>query len=97
MELRVPLGTNTGCNVRAGFRAPDLCGLSGGYSPFAQTQAERLASGDPRLSLQERYRDHQGFVAAMKFAARDLVAERFLLQEDANLYAISAFMSNVLR
>jgi hypothetical protein len=97
MELRVPLGTNTGWNVRAGFRAPDLCGLSGGYSPFAQTQAERLASGDPRLSLQERYRDHQGFVAAMKFAARDLVAERFLLQEDANLYAISAFMSNVLR
>ena len=58
---------------------------------------ERLANGDPRLSLQERYGDHQGFVAAMKFAARDLVAERFMLQEDANQFAISAFTSNVLR
>jgi len=97
IELRVPLGTNTGWNVRTGIRAPDLCGLSGGFSPFAQTQAERLANGDPRLSLQERYGDHQGFVAAMKFAARDLVAERFMLQEDANQFAISAFTSNVLR
>jgi hypothetical protein len=51
----------------------------------------------PRLSLQELYGDHQGFVAAMKFAARDLIAERFMLPEDANLFAIRAFMSNVLR
>jgi len=94
---RAPIGTNVGWNIRSGSRAPDLCSLSGSFFPFAATMAQRLASGDSRLSLQERYGDHQGFVAAVKFAARDLVAERFMLQEDANLVAITAFMSDVLR
>ncbi len=55
LQIRAPLGTNTGWNVRTGFRAPDLCGLSGSFIPFATTKAERLAKGDPRRSLQERY------------------------------------------
>ncbi len=98
MEIRVPLGTNTGWNVRApGARAPNLCGLNGSFIPFAKTKAERLASGDPRRSLEERYQDHAGFVKAVRKAAMDLVHDRFLLQEDADTWIKAAEASNVLR
>jgi len=56
VTLRAPLGTYTGWNVRAdGFSQGDACDLTGGYIPFAKTVADRQASGDHRLSLQERY------------------------------------------
>src|SRR5205823_3434254 len=85
MEIRVPLGTNTGWNVRApGFRAPNLCALSGSFTPFAKTKAERQATGDPRKSLEERYTDHERYVRAVEKAAKDLMKEGFLLQEDAD-------------
>ena len=97
-ELTVATATYTGWNVRAqGFRSPDLCGLNGMYLPLAKTQAERLASGDPRLSLQERYGDHQHYAALVKAAAVDLVSQRLMLQEDANNSALAAFLSDVLR
>lgn len=63
----------------AGRFEDGLCSLSGTYVPFAQIRAERLATGDVRPSLQERYQNHDGYVAAV---AR-LVAQRFLLPEDA--------------
>jgi hypothetical protein len=97
MWTRAPLGTNVGWNVRAGFRAPDLCGLSGSFVPFAETKAERLASGDSRKSLEERYKDHSGFVRAVERAARRLVHERFLLEEDAQRFIDAAEASDVLR
>src|SRR6266568_7625258 len=80
IEARVPLGTSTGWNIRTpAHRGPNLCGLTGSYFPFATTKAERVADGDPRLSLQELYGDHSGFVNAVKTAAHQLVEERFLL------------------
>jgi hypothetical protein len=98
MEIRVPLGTNVGWNVRApGFMAPNLCALSGSYIPFETTRADRLASGDPRRSLEERYKTHEGYVRAVEQAARRLVREGFLLEEDANLYISAAEASDVLR
>jgi len=98
MEVRAPLGTNTGWNIRAaGSRAPNLCGLSGSYFPFATTRAERVAAGDPRKSLQERYHNHEGYVRAVEKAARDLMRERLLLQEDADRFIDAAQASNVLR
>ncbi len=98
MQIRVPLGTTTGWNIRApGHRSPDLCGLTGSYIPFAQTKAQRLASGDPRLSLEERYTDHAGFVRAVRKAADELVRERFLLQVDADGFISAAEASNVLK
>jgi len=96
MEVRVPLGTNLGWNVRVAPRAPDLCGLSGAYIPFGTTRAERLASGDSRLSLEERYRDHAGFVKAVEKAAKQLVRERFMLPQDAQSYIQAARTSMVL-
>ena len=59
-----------GWNVTAsGFHKGKVCNYEGGWIPFAKTRAERLANGDPRLSLQERYGDHAGYVAAVKAAA----------------------------
>jgi len=97
MQIRVPLGTSEGWNIRAdGHRAPALCGLSGSFVPFAATRAERLATGDPRLSLEERYTDHAGFVRNVEAAAQALVAERFLLSEDAARFVEAAKASDVL-
>jgi len=97
VDIRAPLGTNVGWALRvAGSRAPNLCALSGSYIPFAQTMAERLASGDPRPSLEERYGNHTGFVRAVRRATRELVRERLLLEEDANTFVNAARSSNVL-
>jgi hypothetical protein len=60
---QAPLGSYLGWNVTAvGFDKGRICTLSGGYWPFAKTKAERVASGDPRLSLEERYGSHQAYV-----------------------------------
>jgi hypothetical protein len=97
MQVRAPLGTNVGWNVQAGFRAPDLCELSGSYFPFATTEEERVASGDPRKSLEERYGNHDGFVRAVRRAVGELVRERFLLEEDARTFVRAARGSDVLK
>jgi hypothetical protein len=98
VQVRAPLGTTTGWNVRAaGRRAPNLCGLSGAYLPLAVSKDERNAANDPRKSLQERYRDHEGFVRAVESAAKTLVRDRFLLLEDAERYVAAARASEVLK
>jgi hypothetical protein len=96
--LDAPLGTYLGWNVTAnGFHKDQICNYVGGMVPFARTAAERRASGDTRLSLEERYRDHAGYVAAVKKAAARAVAEGFLLPEDATALIAQAEASKVLR
>ena len=98
VEVRVPLGTNLGWNVRAdGRRVGNLCGLTGSFIPFTKTAAERERSKDPRLSLEERYTNHQGYVEAVRRATSELVRERFLLAEDAERFIRQAETGNVLR
>ena len=98
IESRVPLGTSTGWNLRTPtHRGPNLCVLTGSYFPFAITKAERITDGDPRPSLQELYGSHAGFVTAVKTAAHELVAERFLLEVDAEADVSAAQASNVLQ
>jgi hypothetical protein len=98
MQVRVPLGASSGWNIRAaGHRPPNLCGLTGSFFAFANTKADRKASGDPRKSLEERYRNHDGFVRAVEKAARELVRERFLLQVDADAFIAAAEASPVLQ
>jgi Alpha/beta hydrolase domain len=73
-----------GWNYRAaGFGEGDLCDLTGSFIPFAGTQAQRIANGDPRLSLHERYGNNTGYVAAVTAAANNLVSEGLLLPDDA--------------
>ena len=97
MEIRVPVGTNTGWNLRdKDFRGPNLCGLNGSFIPFTATRDQRVASGDSRMSLQERYGSHQGYVKAVAEQAKKLVGERFLLEEDATRVVKEAEASQVL-
>ena len=84
VALQVPLATHAGWNLRAkGFIEDELCYLNGQYIPFAKTKEEREKTGDPRLSIEERYKDQADYVQRISHAARALVEERFLLQEDA--------------
>ena len=76
-----PLGTYLGWNItNAGFHKGQICNYTGGWIPFAKTKAERTANGDPRLSLQERYRNHDGYVRAVKAAANKIFRQGFLLE-----------------
>ena len=80
----VPIGTYTGWNLRPhGLAEDELAGLLGSFVPFAKTKAERRKTGDPRLSIEERYKDQADYVQQVSHAARKLVDERFLLPEDA--------------
>jgi hypothetical protein len=98
VTVSAPIGTNVPWNYRAaGFGEGDLCDLSGSFFAFATTKAQRIASGDPRLSLQERYGDHQGYVDAVSEAAEDSVADRLLLPADADSIVAAAQASNVLQ
>ncbi len=93
-----PLGTYTGWNLGRADRWPNhLCSLQGSFIPFARTRAERLATGDPRLSLEERYGSHEGYVAAVRAAAARLVQQRLLLPADAERLNSEAEASDVLR
>lgn len=95
---QAPLGTYLGWNMtREGFYQGRVCSFTGGFVAFAKTKAERLAAGDPRLSLEERYRDHAGYVAAVRAATERLVAQRFLLTADAARLVREAEASDVLR
>jgi hypothetical protein len=95
---QAPLGTYTGWNVFAqGFYKGTNCGLLGSFIPFAKTKAERIAAGDPRLSLEERYGTHEGYVAVVGRAAERMVRDRYLLQEDAGRLIAEAEASDVLR
>jgi hypothetical protein len=94
---QAPLGSYLGWNPTVrGFDKGKQCTLSGGYIPFARTKAERVASGDPRLSLEERYHDHAGYVTAVKTAAEKAVSEGFLIREDADKLVVQATASDVL-
>ena len=98
VDIAVPVGTNTGWNLYpAGPRGRDVCGLTGSFFAFAKTREERLASGDSRRSLEERYGDHAGFVDAVTRATEDSVAQRTLLAEDAEIIIRMAEDSDILR
>ena len=56
---------------------------SGEQIPFLRTKAERLAAGDPRPSLAERYGTHARYVKKLGRAAKRLRRQRLLLPEDA--------------
>ena len=84
--LETPIGVYTGWNLGRKDRFENgMCNLQGSFIPFAATKAERIATGDPRLSIEERYPTREAYLAAFRRAAEDLVAKRFLLPDDAAL------------
>jgi hypothetical protein len=92
-----PLGSYFGWNITAaGFHKDQNCDYIGGMVPFAVTKTDRVATGDPRLSLEERYHDHAGYIAAVTAAADNAVAKGFLLPADHDNLIAEATASNVL-
>ena len=83
-ELQVPLGTYTGWNLRsASIGASDeLFDMVGSWIPFKRTKAERQAAGDPRLSVEERYKNKADYLAKLRAAATGLVSKGYLLETD---------------
>ena len=81
-ELIAPLATYTGWALRSGVWHNDGCEGSGQYIPLAKTRAQRIASGDPRPSGQERYPSFGQYYSAVIRAIDGLVKDRFLLCED---------------
>jgi hypothetical protein len=83
-DIAVPLATQAGWNYRdASIGSPGrLAGEIGSYIPFARTKADRDRARDPRLSVEERYRNRDEYVGKFAAAALDLVEHGYLLQED---------------
>jgi hypothetical protein len=82
-DVTVPVATYTGWALRSGAQAGDGCEGVGQYIPFAKTKAERLASGDPRLSVEERYPSFSAYAEAVNNAIEDMITRRLMLREDA--------------
>jgi hypothetical protein len=82
-DVVVPIRTYSGWSLRSGVWANDGCEGSGQSIAFPTTKAAREASGDPRLSIEERYPSFSAYYYAVKTAIDDLVAKRFYLPEDA--------------
>ncbi len=91
--VSAPLATHLGWNRRhadIGGEGQTLStgGASGGTLrgssiPFASTMRERDETGDPRLSIEERYASRESFIEQIEAAAERLVAEGYVLREDA--------------
>jgi hypothetical protein len=83
-ELQAPLVTYTGWNLRdPSIGAPEQrVSFLGSWIPLARTAEERKKSGDPRLSIAERYTSQEEYMSKFQQAAQKLIEQRFLLQED---------------
>ena len=89
--IEAPLATYTGWNVRH----PDIGGAGqtmapggtvvGAAIPLAVTREERLASGDPRASIEERYASKDEYLERVRVCAESLVASRYVLAEDVDV------------
>ena len=89
--IAVPLATYTGWNVRhadiggAGQVLSPGGTVVGGAIPFAVSRAERMASGDPRASIEERYGSRDEYLARVREYAETLVQQCYLLEEDVDV------------
>ena len=83
-ELDVPLATYTGWNLRdATIGAPEQrLSFVGSFIPLTRTAQERTQTGDPRASIGERYASREDYMSKFEQAAKKLIEQRFILQED---------------
>jgi hypothetical protein len=93
-EVQVPLATYTGWAVRAAPQNDDGCEGSGQYIPFPKTKADRIASGDPRPSIEERYANIETYSSQLHNAIDNLVRSGYLLPFDAEK-TLSKNLNNV--
>ncbi|MBI1774660.1 MAG: hypothetical protein HYR63_04870 [Proteobacteria bacterium] len=81
--VEAPLATYVGWNLRArGFSQGAMHTYVGSTLPLPRTRTETATTGDPRQSLERRYGDREGYAKAVEAAARRLVGDGFMLEED---------------
>lgn len=79
-DVEVPLGQYGDLNAPL---TNAVCRLAGSYRAFARTAEERQSKSDSRPSLAERYPGGiNEYTSKIRSAARALVADRLLLEED---------------
>ena len=90
--VSAPLASFTGWNrYKAQVSASDANpGNSGSTLPFAWTKSQRVALGDPRRSVEERYHSREAYQTRLKAEALQLVSDGYLLDEDAPLVVAQA-------
>jgi hypothetical protein len=89
--VQAPLGTYTGWSLRErGYGTRAGYEFDGSYIPFPDSQEECEFTEDPRTSVSERYGTLDGYVSAIVVAAKRLVAERLMLEEDVERVAREA-------
>jgi hypothetical protein len=86
-DVAVPLATYTGWNFRhpAIGQPGEVLPLAGSYIPLPPTRAVREASGDPRLSIEERYGSRARYRSIVTDRAEKLVQEGYMLPEDIDI------------
>jgi hypothetical protein len=86
-DVAAPLATYTGWNFRhpAIGQPGEVLPLAGSYIPLSPTRAAREASGDPRLSVEERYGSRARYRAIVTDRAEKLVQEGYMLPEDLDI------------
>lgn len=84
VETLAPLATYAPWNLRLEFRGgrEELTDYLGTYIPLSRSEVERRASTDPRPSIETLYADKTEYLEVAADAARSLLAEGWLLEED---------------
>lgn len=83
-DVTVPIATNTGWNPRHPDTggADQIMAMQGFTKFFARTKVEREETGDPRLSIEERYPDRDAYLAEVRKQAEMMAHDRYILEED---------------
>jgi hypothetical protein len=90
-EQQAPVATLTGWNTQQQHaRLKPQSAMAGSRVAFPETRAERLESGDARLSIEERYGDRDGYLRRITAATDSLLQEGFILAEDREFAVESA-------
>lgn len=86
VAVRVPLATYTPWSLRVGMPGPEgeLADFRGTFVPLPWDAAEKRATGDPRPAVTSLYSSRAGYLEQARAAARRLVREGFLLEEDVD-------------
>ena len=90
--IAVPLASYTGWSLRhANIGGTGQTLASGGATggtllgstiPFPATREEREATGDPRLSIEERYASKESYLDQIRQAAQQIIEQDYMLSED---------------
>jgi len=91
-EITVPLATITGWNLRdPSIGAPtERVSFEASYISFAKTSEDRKRTGDPRLSIAERYLSEDDYLKRYTQSLDVLIKQRWILPEDRNAFLTQA-------